>query len=120
MRWLLDTNAIIYIQKGLVKEALPENDICLSVISRIELLSFPDLAPQDKTILNEFLTNFEVIPLAPEVEALTIEMRIKYKLKIPDAIICASAIVSDAVLITNDKALLQIPDLQVKSLELNL
>ncbi len=120
MRWLLDTNAIIYIQKGLVNEALPENDICLSVISRIELLSFPNLTPHDKNILNEFLTNYEVIPLSPEVEALTIEMRMKNKLKIPDAIICASAIISDSVLISNDKGLLQIPDLHVKSLELNL
>lgn len=120
MRWLLDTNAIIYIQKGLVKESLPDNDISLSIISKIELLSFPDLSSNDKSFLNDFLSNFDVVPLSSDVERVTIEMRTKHKLKIPDAIICASAIVSDSLLITNDRKLIQIPDLKVKSLELSL
>lgn len=120
MRWLLDTNAIIYIQKGLVKETFPDTEISLSVISRIELLSFPDLSTNDKVMLNEFLSIFEIIPLSFEVENLTIEMRRKHKLKIPDAIVCASAIASDSILITNDRKLIQIPELKVKSLELSL
>lgn len=120
MRWLLDTNAIIYIQKGLVKESLPDTEISLSVISRIELLSFPDLSTNDKVLLNEFLSIFEVIPLSLEIENLTIEMRRKHKLKIPDSIVCASAIASDSILITNDRKLIQIPELKVKSLELSL
>ncbi|TGM36343.1 type II toxin-antitoxin system VapC family toxin [Leptospira levettii] len=120
MRWLLDTNAIIYIQKGMVKESLPDNDVSLSIISRIELLSFPDLSSTDKSFLNDFLSNFDVVPLSLDVERVTIEMRTKHKLKIPDAIICASAIVSDSLLITNDRKLIQIPDLKVKSLELSL
>ncbi|WP_167884921.1 type II toxin-antitoxin system VapC family toxin [Leptospira levettii] len=119
MRWLLDTNAIIYIQKGLVKEPLPNAEIFISVISKIELLSYPNLTSIEKNFLNDFLSNIHIIPLSPEIETLTIDMRIKHKLKIPDAIICASAILSESVLITNDLQLAQIPELKIKSLTLS-
>lgn len=119
MRWLLDTNAIIYIQKGLVNEPLPEAEIFISVISKIELLSYPNLTSIEKNFLNDFLSNIHIIPLSPEIQNLTIDMRIKHKLKIPDAIICASAILLESILITNDLQLTQIPELKIKSLTLS-
>jgi len=40
----------------------------------------------------------------------------KYKFKLPDAIICATAILQNATLYTNDIRLKVIEDLQIKSL----
>jgi predicted nucleic acid-binding protein len=118
MRWLLDTNAIINIQKGIVVEPIPDIETMLSVISRIELLSFSGLTESQKKMLSKFLDTFEVLPLNQEVEIKTIELRAKYNLKIPDAIIAATSIVSDAVLISNDKKLKAIQEINVKSLEI--
>jgi predicted nucleic acid-binding protein len=47
-----------------------------------------------------------------------IELRRKYKLKLPDAIICATAIVLDAELVSNDEKLSGLQGLRVVSLRL--
>lgn len=52
MIWLLDTNAVIYLQKGLIAEEIPDVEASISVITRIELLSFPDLTKSQSKILN--------------------------------------------------------------------
>ncbi|MCC5816095.1 MAG: type II toxin-antitoxin system VapC family toxin [Leptospira sp.] len=118
MRWLLDTNAVINIQKGILVEPIPDIEALLSVISRIELLSYSKLAVDQKEMLADFLNSFEVIPLNQDVENKAIEMRSKYNLKIPDAIIAATSFVSNSVLITNDKKLKTIEEINVKSLEI--
>lgn len=90
MNWLLDTNAIIYIQKGLVQEPIPDIEVHFSIISRIELLSFLRISASERDILKSFLLNFNMIHLTKEVEDWTVRFRLQHKLKIPDAIICAS------------------------------
>ncbi|NJO18316.1 MAG: PIN domain-containing protein [Thioploca sp.] len=46
----------------------------------------------------------------------TITLRRQYRLKLPDAIIAASAIITDALLLTNDSQLHKIPELCWQSL----
>ena len=43
IRAVLDTNAVIYLQKGLLTENLPTGEYFISVISEMELLSFGGL-----------------------------------------------------------------------------
>ena len=52
-----------------------------------------------------FLSKIDIVELNRKIKNKAIEFRKEYKLKIPDAIICASAFVENAVLITNDKKL---------------
>lgn len=92
-RLFVDTNIILYFFKGEteVVDLIADKDLLVSVISEIELLSFPKLTSGEEEKVKEFMENCTVIDLKPEVKQLTIEFRKKYRLKLPDAVIVASA-----------------------------
>lgn len=48
LKGVLDTNAVIYLQKGLLAEILPEGEYAISVITGMELLSFPGLTDRQR------------------------------------------------------------------------
>lgn len=108
---LLDSNIAIYLIKGGLDKNVEQllrqvtNLGCnLSVISQIELLgyAFPSNEVQTKT--ESFITNCNIFPLNDKVVAKTIELRRSHKIKLPDAIIAATAMVFDFTLISrNDK-----------------
>jgi len=118
MRAVLDTNAVIYLQKGLLAEDLPIGEYFISVITEMELLSFPGLDKSQQDWLHRFLADLEIIGLDNDVKQLAIELRRQHRLRLPDAIIAASTITCNAVLFTNDKGLTGIPALQIRSLVL--
>src|SRR5438309_909237 len=64
----------------------------VSVITEIEVLSFPKLTLADKKLIKSFLSECLIIDLEPEIKELTIEIRTKYKIKLPDAAIAATAV----------------------------
>jgi predicted nucleic acid-binding protein len=105
-RYIIDTNAIIDFaarrlpEKGtnLVIAAIDTNS-CISIINKIELLGF-SIVPQS---IIEFVEGSEVIPLSDEVALRTVTLRKKHKLKLPDAIIAATALVYDLTLITRNE-----------------
>ncbi len=103
-KYLLDTNSIIYaINNGFT---FPKYKYCFSVITEIELLSFSKLTQEDSDILKLALSNFEFIGLSDDVKEITINIRKKNKIKLPDSIIIASSLKEDAILVTSDKQLL--------------
>ena len=118
LRVLLDTNAVIALLKG-NKNILDKIDgienIAISVISHIEFLSFSNLSEIDKLLFSKFKEQIEVIDVNTQNTVLIktiILIRKTYKLKLPDAIIAASAITSDALLITADQDFSKISELQ--------
>jgi predicted nucleic acid-binding protein len=56
-----------------------------------------------------------VVELTREVKKAAIELRRRHTVKLPDAIVAASAVVLGAELLTNDRQLLQIAGVQGKS-----
>jgi len=84
----------------------------ISVITEIEALSW--LAPDEiyETIIKEFIKNANILPLSKKVVAECIKIRRSKKIKTPDAIIAATAIVYDLTLITNDNDFKNIRNLQ--------
>ncbi len=118
MKALLDTNIVIYLQKGLLSEALPEGQYAISIITEMELLSFPGLNPEQKNWLDRFIADMAIIGLNDEVKRLAIDIRREYRFRLPDAIIAASAVAHDALLFTNDQALTRIPNLKTRALSL--
>ena len=54
-RYLLDTNAIIYLIGGRLAAPLPAGHYSFSVISEIELLSFSGLSAEDEQKIGELL-----------------------------------------------------------------
>ncbi len=107
-RFLLDTNTILYFLGGKVASSIPKGNYYVSVISEIELLSYPNLSNTEETYIRAFLTDVFLVDLNPKVREASIQLRKEHKLKLPDAIIAATAQVYDCMLLTNDKKLLSL------------
>jgi len=84
----------------------------ISVITEIEALSW--IAPDKlyETIINEFIKNANILPLTKNVVTECVQIRRNKKIKTPDAIIAATAIVNGLTLITNDSDFINIRHLQ--------
>jgi len=112
---LLDTNAVIYaLNDGLT---LPSADYSISIITEMELFSYSKLTDFEKDNIKRLLSHFEIFNISDEIKNITIEIRKNYGIKLPDSIICATALVCGATLISNDKQLSKIDELDVLSLE---
>jgi len=108
IKYLFDTNAIISFFQGNPQLApfASSTSVIVSIISVIEFLSFPQINDADKELLLKFIKKVEVIDLkANDFELINVvsQLRSSFKIKLPDAIIAATAIYKDAVLVTNDK-----------------
>ena len=66
-----------------------------------------------ETIINEFIENANVLPLSKEIVSKCVQIRRSKKIKTPDAIIAATAIVHDFTLITSDLGFKRIPNLVI-------
>ncbi|WP_431860302.1 type II toxin-antitoxin system VapC family toxin [Azospirillum sp.] len=111
---VLDTNAVLYALGGRLGEPLPAGNYAVSVITALELLSFPALGPSDESAIKEFLSDVENIDLTLPVKEVAVALRRQHRLKLPDAIIVGTALALGAELITNDARLHQIPDLMTR------
>lgn len=118
MKFLLDTNVVIYLLGGRLRHALPQGDFGVSVITEIELLSYPALAPDDEAAARGFLDAVARHPLTDSIRDRTIALRRQYRLKLPDALIAATALDTGATLLSNDQQLLVVPSLMVQAVEL--
>ena len=116
LNYVADTNILILYFAGRLQDSLPLAQIGISVISEIEMLSWSGLTAEDEQQLRTILNNFNLCFLSDEIKEQTIAFRKKYKLKIPDAIICATAIAHQSILLTNDKQLLNLSGLKAQSL----
>jgi predicted nucleic acid-binding protein len=102
-KYLLDTNAIIYAIDRKLK--LPANLYAVSVVTEMELLSWPSLAAEDEAKLKSVLTKLAVIQLDQSIQETAIRIRRTTALKLPDSIISATAINGGYVLVTDDEKL---------------
>ena len=76
--------------------------MCASIITEIEALSYPGLSLAEDLRIRQFFEELNVIPITSLVRDRTIEIRRRNKLRIPDAIIVATALTLEASLLTND------------------
>ncbi len=109
MKYLLDTNALIYLQGGKLANELPVGTYAYSVISEIELLSWQEIQPEQELVWRGLLASLHRVELDASVRETAIRLRRERRLKLPDALIAASALVLDANLLTNDRQLLTLP-----------
>ena len=88
MRYLFDTNAVIYYLKGCFKsfDLNPGDEVLISFITKIELLSYEsDVSEKEKIDL--FIESSSVQMIDHNLIDACIKIRKETKLKIPDAII---------------------------------
>jgi predicted nucleic acid-binding protein len=118
MNYTLDTNIMIYLLDGKLADSLPDGRFYTSIISKLELFSFADLTTEKLERIQNFLNITQLIHLTDTICDQTIALRCRYKLKLPDAIIAATAIVQDSILLTNDSRLNRVSELTVRPLSL--
>jgi predicted nucleic acid-binding protein len=110
IEYLLDTNIIIGLLDGDDTCLHSTQDIdltnsAITQITRIELLSFSLLSFEESQKIENFIATLHTFSLDKDIEQITIELRRKHAIKLPDAIIAATAITYDLELITLDKKL---------------
>ena len=115
INFVADTNALIYLLNG-NSCMLPflNKNLAFSVISEMELLSFSGITEAEENNIKALLNDCEEISFLKDVKEKAIELRKKYKTKLPDAIVAASAIVNNLPLITADKGFNQIQELNLQ------
>jgi len=109
LRRLLDTNVVLYHLGGRLVEPLGPAEYFVSVITELELLSYPGIDTESEGRIRAFLLDVTILPLDSAVCERTISLRRVHHLKLPDAVIAATAQAAGAELITNDATLLKLP-----------
>ena len=103
-KFLLDTNILLYVAgKRLDIADLPTGEYYISFVTELEILSYPSLTSKEETQLRKLLADTPVIDANREIKDLAISLRRQYRLKLPDALIAATARALKATLLTNDK-----------------
>jgi predicted nucleic acid-binding protein len=107
--YLADTNTIIDLVVGRLPAAstawleqqLGQQRVAISVVTRIELLTKTEPASEYAT-MQAFVQNVEVVPLDELVTQQTIRLRQQHRMKLPDAIIAATALAHGITLLTRN------------------
>jgi predicted nucleic acid-binding protein len=109
----VDTNILLYLISGdeTVAELLDGKHISISFVTELELLGYKDLSESDLKIIQELIKEATVIDINAEIKGFVVSLRKNYKIKLPDAIVVASALYSNLPLVTADKQLSQINEL---------
>lgn len=115
---LLDTNAFIYFFEGgskITNLVVNTPEIYFSAISEIELLSATHLSQNEIDAIKSFLSLCHRVELTSEIIDQTVMIRRQSRLKIPDAIIAASALYLETPLVSADMDFQKVADLTLIS-----
>lgn len=112
-RLFVDTNILLYLISGdeTVAELLNGKHVAISFVTELELLGYKNLSESDLKIIQELINEATVIDINAEIKRLVVLLRKNYKIKLPDALVVASALYSNLPLVTADKQLSQISEL---------
>jgi hypothetical protein len=110
---VIDTNIIIRLFSGDkdCHDIIHQKLLLVSFITQIELFSWPTITSDDESSLNSFLLDCSILNITEDIKKTTIEIRRKYKLKIPDAIIAATALNKNLSLFSTDDIFKRVTEL---------
>jgi predicted nucleic acid-binding protein len=104
VNWLLDSNILIDYLNGVHEAAnvLAESEAtCISRVSWIEVL-VGAADPEQMQALRAWLSRFRVVEVEESVAERAIDLRRRYRMRLPDALIWASAQVHGLILISRN------------------
>ena len=104
---LIDTNiAIAYIGNRLNVQSMDKldnlfnNQYHISVINKIELLGYPDLNKNEEEKFKLLINHSIMHPIDDKTIEMTINIRKKHRIKLPDAIIAATCLINGLDILT--------------------
>jgi predicted nucleic acid-binding protein len=81
-------------------------DLFMSVVTRVEFLSKPGMLPNEETKRRTFLDGITLMDFNTEIQDETVAIRRAKKLKFPDAVVAATAVLLEVTALTDDPHLL--------------
>jgi predicted nucleic acid-binding protein len=115
---LVDTNFIIHITlKNPIIEPFIDEDITISFISEMELLGVFSISKNHKDNIQNLINDCQIFDMTQKIKFLAIDLKQKYKIKLADSIIAATAIHPNLSFITSDADFKKIKELQLIFLE---
>ncbi len=116
-QYLIDTNIFISLFNEQLAEPLPSGTLSCSIITEMELLSFPGLSQKEEGLLRNKFETLEIFGLTPNIKENAIQLRRNKGLALPDAIIGATAVTMDYTLLSNDSDFSNIPELSCQRMQ---
>ncbi len=101
---LLDSNIIIYLSKREVPLSFLDqfDEHFISVITYMEVLGYQFRNPKEEEFIREMIEVFRILFIDQKVADMAIEIRRKCRIKLPDAIIAATAKALNLCLVTRN------------------
>ena len=119
-RYLIDTNIISKYSNDLISEEgclfledIFDTEILISFITRIEALVYNPSEASVQLTIRSILEASSELSMSEEILLKTVEIRKKAKIKLPDAVIAATAIIHNLTLLSdNDSDFLKVGELK--------
>jgi predicted nucleic acid-binding protein len=110
-----DTNPLIYLLDGNseIARILDGKIVWVSVISELELFGKKGLSAHDIQQIDLLLNSCFIAEINPDIKKTTKHLMQTYPIKLPDAIIAATAMYLDLPLLTSDTAFQKLPDIKL-------
>ncbi len=120
-RIVVDTNPLIYLLNGNehVATHLENKECWVSVITELELYGKKDLKPNELIAIDSLVQELYIIDIIAPIKEIVKSLVQKYTLKLPDAIVAATAIYLDLPLLSADQGFSKVPELQLLLLKPN-
>ncbi len=113
LRFLFDTNAVINLFRE--NKSLYGIKYYFSIITELELLFYVNITKEEKLFLKEFCNENGRINVNNYLISDIVIVRMEHNLKLPDAIICGTALRYKLTLVTDDIKLQKVNGLDVLS-----
>lgn len=112
MKYLWDTNTVIYYlqqqfspgAERFIDDLLKDGRPVISAITEIELLCWKTINQKDEEVLQNFINDALIIELEQPIKLKTADIRKTHRIKLPDAIIAATALIYELTLISRNIA----------------
>lgn len=102
---LLDSNIIIYAAQPdypFLRALIAEQEVFISQLSYLEMLGYHRLSETEKQYFLEFFEQFDLLEISPSIILPATQLRQQKAMSVGDAIIAATALSCDFVLITRN------------------
>jgi predicted nucleic acid-binding protein len=102
---LIDSDVLLDFLDGVsaaAHEVARYRERCISIISWMELMAGAK-NPDDERTRRGFLSHFRVLALSTDIAEEAVALRRIYRLKLPDAIIWATAVTENCLLVSRNK-----------------
>jgi len=113
MNLIVDNNIVFYLLGGnrRIKSLLNKTTVHIPFIVEIELLSHPKIKTEELKLIRSFINDSIRIPYSDQLKESVIEVRKSSKIKIPDAFVAASSLITNYTLVSADTDFRKVEDL---------